>query len=157
MCVKGIFSECEITFSWHKIEYIQSVRVCKWSLSCASIHYTLFHHTFDLLDRKRKNSAKISPLEGVADVMFKRGTGFNQYQPVYGKWMHQLHLSFSNHSNGFSDIDEQILRHYSFLSNHNLHVCWSFFHPPKQIRNPSKYFALVDSIFFSLLHSVPPL
>ena len=36
MCVKGIFSECEITFSWHKIEYIQSVRVCKWTLSCAN-------------------------------------------------------------------------------------------------------------------------
>ena len=42
----------------------------------SGIHYTLFHHTFDLLDRERKNSAKISPLEGVADVMFKRGTGF---------------------------------------------------------------------------------
>ena len=38
--------------------------------------HALFHHTFDLLDRERKNSAKISPLEGVADVMFKRGTGF---------------------------------------------------------------------------------
>ena len=42
----------------------------------SGIHYTLFRHTFDLLDRERKNSAKISPLEGVADVMFKRGTGF---------------------------------------------------------------------------------
>ena len=42
----------------------------------SGIHYTLFHHTFDLLDRERKNSAKISPLEGIADVMFKRGTGF---------------------------------------------------------------------------------
>ena len=41
-----------------------------------SIHYTLIHHTFDVLDGERKNSAKISPLEGVADVMFKRGTGF---------------------------------------------------------------------------------
>ena len=39
--------------------------------------HALFHHTSDLLDRERKNSAKISPLEGVADVMFKRGTGFS--------------------------------------------------------------------------------
>ena len=39
-------------------------------------HYTLFDYTFDLLDRERKNSAKISPLEGVADVILKRGTGF---------------------------------------------------------------------------------
>ena len=38
--------------------------------------HAFFHHTFDLLNQERKNSAKISPLEGVADVMFKRGTGF---------------------------------------------------------------------------------
>ena len=42
----------------------------------SGIHYTLFHHTCGLLDQERKNSARISPLEGVADVMFKRGTGF---------------------------------------------------------------------------------
>ena len=41
--------------------------------------HALFHHTFDQLDRERKNSAKISTLEGVADVMFKRGTGFIFY------------------------------------------------------------------------------
>ena len=47
----------------------------------SGIHYTLFHHTLDLLDRERKNSAKISPLEGAADVMFERGTGFTTLPP----------------------------------------------------------------------------